>query len=254
MKLASSVYAAALGAQLTAAMPAIIGGQVASNGSAPYIVSIRKDGAHVCGGSLISNQWVLTAGHCLIDLVPRSLTVVAGSNSVKEGGVERNVSKGITNEDFDSIKRINDIAVLNLAAPFEFTDTIKPIDLYQSQEIDAGTNVTVYGWGYTSFPPGPKPQELHFVNRNTISTAACNDAYVEYDKKSITKNQVCTQSGGHGTCNGDSGGPLVLTSGEGKVYQVGLVSFGVPCAEKYPDVFTKVSAYLPWLKSLTGVN
>ena len=248
MKFTSSVYAAALGAQLTAAMPAIIGGQVASNGSAPFTVSIRKNGAHNCGGSLISKDIVLTAGHCLMDVVPRSLTVVAGSNSVKEGGVERNVSKGITNADFDSIKRINDIALLKLAAPFEFTDTIKPIDLYQSQEIDAGTNVTVYGWGYTSYPPGPKPQELQFVSRNTISTAACNDAYIEYDRTNITQNQVCTQSGGHGTCNGDSGGPLVWTNGEGKVYQVGLVSFGVPCAEKYPDVFTKVSAYLKFIE------
>ncbi|OAQ98463.1 hypothetical protein LLEC1_02959 [Akanthomyces lecanii] len=229
-------------------MPTIIGGQAALNGSAPYIVSIRKAGAHMCGGSLISDQWVLTAGHCLMDVVPRSLTVVAGSNSLRAGGVERNVSQGITNDDFDSVKRINDIALLRLAAPLELTDSIRPVDLYQSQEIDAGTNVTVYGWGYTSYPPGPKPQELQFVSRNTISNAACNDAYVEYDAKQVTQNQVCTQSGGHGTCNGDSGGPLVLTNTEGKVFQVGLVSFGVPCADKYPDVFTKVSAYRKWIE------
>ncbi|KAJ3497768.1 hypothetical protein NLG97_g1653 [Lecanicillium saksenae] len=248
MKFASSISAAALGAQLAAATSNIIGGEVASPGAAPYIVSIRKDGAHNCGGSLIGKDVILTAGHCLMDLEPTKLTVVAGSNSVKQGGVERNVSRGIKNPTFDAFKRINDIALLRLSEPFEYTDLIKPIDLFQSEEIDAGTNVTVYGWGYTTMPPGPRPEELHVVSRNTISTAECNAAYIEYDRKNVTDHQVCTQVGGHGTCQGDSGGPLVWISDEDEIYQVGLVSFGVPCANKYPDVFTKVSSYLQWIK------
>ncbi|KAM3499172.1 hypothetical protein MY10362_007553 [Beauveria mimosiformis] len=81
MKFALLIYAAALGAQLTAATPAIIGGQVPNNGSAPFTISIRKEGAHNCGGSLISKDVVLTAGHCLMDMVLRSPTVVAGFNS-----------------------------------------------------------------------------------------------------------------------------------------------------------------------------
>ncbi|KAJ6789390.1 hypothetical protein PWT90_00943 [Aphanocladium album] len=248
MKFGSSIYATALGAQLAAAVSNIIGGEVASQGAAPYIVSIREKGAHSCGGSLISKDVVLTAGHCLIDVVPTSLTVVAGSNSVKEGGVERNVSAGISHPKFDAFKRINDIALIKLAEPFEYTDKIRPIDLCQSQEIDPGTNVTVYGWGYTSYPPGPRPEELHVVSRNTISTSECNTAYIEYDGKNVTDHQVCTQVGGHGTCQGDSGGPLTWISDDDKIYQVGLVSFGVPCANKYPDVFTKVSSYVQWIK------
>ncbi len=248
MKFTSTILAAALSAELTAAMPSIIGGQIASNGSAPYMVSIRQNGSHNCGGSLIKNDVVLTAAHCLVDVVPRSLTVVVGSNSVKHGGVERNVSKGISNVDFDYRKRINDIALLKLAAPVEYTDLIQPIDLYQSQQIDVGTNVTIYGWGFTSFPPGPRPEELHVVSRSTISTAACNDVYVQYDGTNITDNQVCTQANGAGSCQGDSGGPLLRSDDNGKVYQVGIVSFGVGCASKSPDVFTKVSSYLKWIE------
>ncbi|TQW00855.1 chymotrypsin-like proteinase 5A precursor [Cordyceps javanica] len=247
MKLAFSICAAALSIGLASARANIIGGQVAGVGAAPFIVSIRKDGSHNCGGSLIAKDVVLTAGHCLMDVAPRSLTVVAGSNSVKEGGVERNVSKGITNDDFDSLKRIHDIALLKLAEPVQFTKAIQPIKLFQKQEIKAGTNVTVYGWGYTSYPPGPRPTELHVVSRSTISTAACNDAWMAYDKVNITEGQVCTQAGSLGTCMGDSGGPLVLTGADNQTYQVGLVSYGVPCAKNYPDVFTKVPSYLKWI-------
>lgn len=252
MKFASSILAAALGAELATAASNIIGGQIASNGAAPYIVSIRKEGKHNCGGSLINENFVLTAGHCLMDVVPRALTVVAGSNSVAEGGVERAVAEGISHPDFDSVKRINDIALLRLAEPFQFTDLIKPIEIDPEEDIKTGTNVTVYGWGYTSFPPGPRPKELHVVSRNTISTADCNTAYLDYDGKQVGDSQVCTQVGGHGTCQGDSGGPLTRISEDEKVYQVGLVSFGVPCADKYPDVFTKVSAFTQWIKEHTG--
>lgn len=248
MKFVSSVFAAALGAELVAASANIIGGQVAKNGAAPYIVSIRQNGAHECGGSLVRSDLVLTAGHCLMDVIPRTLTVVAGSNSVKQGGVERNVSKGISHPDFDSIKRINDIALLKLTEPFDFTDAIKPIEPFEHPEVNPGTNVTVYGWGYISFPPGPRPEELHVVSRNTIKNTDCNAAYLEYDGKNVTDHQVCTQVGGHGTCKGDSGGPLTWVDEDGKVYQVGLVSFGVPCADKYPDVFTLVNPYVQWIK------
>ncbi|EGX96203.1 chymotrypsin-like proteinase 5A precursor [Cordyceps militaris CM01] len=247
MKFALSLYVAVLGAELSCAMPSIIGGQLAGKGAAPYMISIRKDGAHQCGGSLISKYYVLTAGHCLMNFVPRSLTVVAGSNSLKEGGVERNVSKGITNPDFDSIKQINDIALLKLSEPFEFTDAIKPIALFRKQDIKAGTNVSAYGWGYTSWPGTARPSELSVVNIETTSAAACRDRWFNYNKRNITKNHVCTKADDRGTCQGDSGGPLVLIDKNNKTELVGLVSFGVPCVQGYPDVFTKVSSFLKWI-------
>ncbi|OAA60848.1 chymotrypsin-like proteinase 5A precursor [Cordyceps fumosorosea ARSEF 2679] len=249
MRLSFSIYAAALGAQLASSAPAIIGGQIAGDGAAPYIVSIRKNGSHNCGGTLIRRDVVLTAGHCLMDVVPRTLTVVAGSHSVKTGGVERNVSQGITNPDFDSIKRINDIALLKLAAPFDLTPAIQTVAPFPRQEVDAGTNVTAYGWGYSTWPGRTRPDELHFVQLSTITTAACNDAYRAYDGKNITDNQVCTGTGGRGTCQGDSGGPLVWVDGNNKTYQVGLTSFGVPCGNEYPDVFTKINPYQKWIEA-----
>ncbi|KAM3512741.1 hypothetical protein MY11210_003615 [Beauveria gryllotalpidicola] len=249
MKLALSIYAAALGAQLAAAGPSIIGGQRASNGSAPYIVSIQSMGTHICAGTLIRDNVVLTASHCLVDEIARALKVVAGSHSVQEGGVKREVAKGIAHADHDGIKRFNDIALLRLRRPFELTDAIRTVDLFQRQQIDAGTNVSIYGWGYTSFPAKQsRAPELQVLDRSIVDTAACNAAYFEYRGRNVTDNQVCTQAEGHGACRGDSGGPLVWTDDNGKEYQVGIVSFGIPCAKEWPDVATKVSPYLKWIE------
>lgn len=251
MKFGTPIYFAALGVELSAAMSNIVGGQVASQGAAPYIVSIRKQGQHYCGGSLINERFVLTAGHCLMDNVASTFTVVAGSNSVQQGGTARNVTSGLEHPDFDAIKRINDLGLLKLSEPMPLGKDIKPIDLFQDTHIEPGTNVTVYGWGFTSYPPGPRPTELHVVSRNTISNKDCNNAYIKFDGKNVTDSQVCTEAGGHGTCQGDSGGPLTWIGDDDKVYQVGLVSFGVPCANEYPDVFTKVASFAQWIQDNT---
>lgn len=259
MKQPASIVAAVLGIQLTAAMSNIIGGELVKDGEAPFVVSIRKNGNHTCGGTLISDRLVLTTSHCITDVAPSSLTVVAGTNSLRQdgsssGAVERNVSEGISHPDFNLFYYRNDIGIIKLAAPFPLSDTIRPIDMYLRNDVPPGTNASTYGWGYTVFPPSlsptPKPMDLRVVGRPTMSTAACYEAYVGYGgTKNITERDICTETtGGQGTCYGDSGGPLVWTTGKGRRYLIGVVSFGVPCAYKYPDVYTKVSSYVEWIK------
>ena len=53
---------------------------------------------------------------------------------------------------------------------------------------------------------------------------------------------------GRDSCNGDSGGPLVVKSGR-TYFQIGIVSFGTSvCGVGLPGVYTKVSAFLPWIE------
>ncbi|KAM3554049.1 hypothetical protein ARSEF4850_006645 [Beauveria asiatica] len=248
MKLALSIYAAALGTQLAAAGPSIIGGELASPGSAPYMVSIQKNDIHICGGTLIRDNLVLTAAHCLMHEHARSLQVKAGTHRYHKGGVRRDVAEGISHADHDSKKRINDIALVRLRRPFKLTDAVRTVELSQRQQTDGGTNVTVYGWGYTSYPHQPRIPKLQVLHRNIIDTAACNAAHFEQNGKNVTDNQLCTQTHGQGTCWGDSGGPLVWTDDDGTEYQVGIVSWGISCAREWPDVATKVSSYLKWIE------
>ncbi|KAM3475625.1 hypothetical protein MY5147_003637 [Beauveria neobassiana] len=248
MKLTLSIYAAALCGQLAVAGPSIIGGELASPGSAPYMVSIQKNDIHLCGGTLIRDNLVLTAAHCLVHEHPRSLRIAAGSHSYHKRAVTRGVAKGIIHADHDGKKRINDVALIRLRRPFKLTDTVRTVELSQRQQIDGGTNVTVYGWGYTSYPHQKRIPKLQVLHRNIVDTAACNDAYVEYNGKNVTDNQLCTQTQGQGTCWGDSGGPLVWIDDDGKEYQVGIVSWGVSCAREWPDIATKVSSYLKWIE------
>jgi len=83
----------------------VVGGSEVSEREIPFIVSIqRKDGRggwyHMCGGSLLSQDAVLTAGHCLAEssenlISPDDLTIVAGVNDLKSGKGERLKVKNI---------------------------------------------------------------------------------------------------------------------------------------------------------------
>ena len=86
------------------------------------------------------------------------------------------------------------------------------------------------------------------------ANSKCSRIYPYFD---ATQN-VCAggrSAGGTGSCMGDSGGPLVCKSTDGKFYQVGVVSYGMPCAlPNDADVFTKVSNYVDWIKKTIDNN
>jgi len=64
-----------------------------------------------------------------------------------------------------------------------------------------------------------------------------------------------SKSGGLGTCNGDSGGPLQCQSSDGKWYQIGITSWGEPCANpSVPDVFTRTAYFHSWIDSVLVKN
>lgn len=165
------------------------------------------------------------------------LSVVAGSNLLSSGGVTREVSKIIYNKDFSFTTTQNDIGLIKLAEPLSFDENIKPIPT-QDGDVAVGSEATLIGWGLTSYP-GSIPNNLQFIDLKTISTSACK----EYHGEQVTDKQVCTLTEkGEGACQGDSGGPLISN---GKL--TGLVSWGLPCAQGYPDVFTRVSAFKDWI-------
>lgn len=119
----------------------------------------------------------------------------------------------------------------------------------ESQENDVARDCTLIGWGRTSYP-GSIPNDLQFLNLKTLTYEQCKSAW---STETIVQSEICTLTkSGEGACHGDSGGPLIAGS-DGKASLIGLVSWGAPCARGVPDVYTRVSAFLPWIKQNTGL-
>ncbi|XP_053661837.1 chymotrypsin-2-like [Anopheles marshallii] len=224
----------------------VVGGEAAKNGSAPYQVSLQVfDSGHNCGGSLLNDRWVLTAAHCLVGYDPTNLKVLAGTNSLMEGGVMLMADKFFLHN-YASPEFINDIALIRLEQPVQFTELIQSIE-YSEKVVPANVSVRLTGWGRTGVN-GPVPTLLQSLNVITLSNEDCKakSLYPEH----VDVGHLCTLTkAGEGACNGDSGGPLVY---EGML--VGVVNFGVPCGFGYPDGFARVSYYHNWVRTTMANN
>ncbi|XP_077455313.1 serine protease hepsin isoform X2 [Stigmatopora argus] len=237
----------------------IIGGVKARNGAWPWVVSLQYDGVHQCGGSIISDRWVVTVAHCF----PKSKRftnpwrVLLGSNYNNPANATVAEVKTIVIhsrylpfviENMDDVSR--DIAVLALAKPVTLNEYIQPICLpAHGQRLIDGQIGTVIGWGITE--SGYQTNVLQEANVPVISDATCNSP--EYYDNQITTSMFCAgfEKGKVDSCQGDSGGPFMVEDRLSKTSRyrlLGLVSWGIDCAAaKKPGVYTKVSRFLPWI-------
>lgn len=146
----------------------------------------------------------------------------------------------------------NDISLIRI--PYvEYNDKIQPVKLppmdfiYSSYADDYAI---ASGWGRISdLTPGVS-SDLKYARLHVITNTVCA---MTYGSKIVTQGNICVSTtDGGSTCNGDSGGPLVL---ENTKVQIGLTSFGSKngCAKGYPAAFTRITSYLEWIKSTTGI-
>lgn len=101
----------------------IVGGEEASKGTWGWTVSLSfNDGVNLCGGSIISSLWIITAAHCLDNISPSDIIVYAGSNTVWSGTQTRLVSKIIVHSQYNPDTFVNDIGLLKLTTPLDMND------------------------------------------------------------------------------------------------------------------------------------
>ncbi|XP_049881045.1 vitellin-degrading protease-like isoform X3 [Pectinophora gossypiella] len=221
----------------------IVGGEDIDITEAPYQVSLVNRGMHSCGGSIVANDLILTAAHCVRGSRPENFQIRVGSSILNKGGELYPVGEIIWHPDFEFSKMNKDIAVMWLSEPLRFSDEVMAIPmLSEDVEIEEGEETTVTGWGAIE-ENGIAPKMLQRVEVPIVSQENCQDAYSPM--YNITNSMLCAglPSGGKDACQGDSGGPLVY---EGQL--AGVVSWGLGCARpRYPGVYAKVSDLRPWI-------
>jgi len=228
--------------------PRIVDGEDAKVGEIPYQVSLQTtDSFHFCGGSILNDNYVITAAHCVVSKDADEITVIADTVDLTNPKSKHEVAEVIVHKQYSSSNSwLNDIALLKVKKPFAKSATIGHVPLPPKNfKIKAKDIAVVSGWGRL-WQGGPTTTKLQRVNIIIADQAYCTYMYNKMGYN-VHPTQVCAHEATteKGSCHGDSGGPLTI---DGKL--VGLVSWANGCASTtYPTVYTRVVSYLDWIKA-----
>lgn len=241
----------------------IIGGQDASPGSWPWHVTFTTHGWVSCQGSLITDEWVLTAARCSNYYYLSGATVHLGANNQSGfGEVTRRVDALVCHQDFYNYD--NDICLVKLSAPVNFTDYIRPVCLASANStFYDGTSSWVTGFGDSLDPYYHyyyRPDTLQEVNVPILGDNKCscfyNNSNYYYNNRAITRNQMCagSENGSKDAFYGDQGAALV-TKHRSIWVQSGIASYVYDHYLDRPSIYTRVSQYEKWIRDrVTGME
>ncbi|XP_058054370.1 trypsin 3A1-like [Anopheles bellator] len=213
----------------------IVGGSEVNIANFPYQLSLRQNGAHICGASVISSNYALSAAHCTFPVPPVSaITFRGGSSDRTTGGILFQAAEIINHPSYNDGTLDFDVCVVRITTSFVGANIAAATLAPEGTDYPAGTRTVVSGWGLTS-PIGALPINLMAVDVPLISQESCRSSW---SLLSVTDNMICASEAGRDACNGDSGGPL---TNNGR--QIGIVSWGSPlCLGNLPGVYARVAA------------
>ncbi|XP_071443113.1 serine protease gd-like isoform X2 [Hetaerina americana] len=257
-------------------------GKPTERGDWPWHAAIYKseknDLIYICGGSIIRKRMILTAAHCVTEVVGRitksvatdSLVVFLGKYYLKgweEGIQTKEVEEIHVNSEYSATNYNADIAILVLSTPMDFTDYVRPVCLWNGNrphlsEIE-GLDGVVVGWGYDE--ASKTTERLMMANMPVVPTQECLWSNPEFFSRYASDRTFCAgYRNGTTACNGDSGGGMFFPKKEpGKGNKLvspltwtlrGIVSLSVSldnrpiCDPKYHVVFTDAAKFYHWIK------
>ncbi|EDW60823.2 uncharacterized protein Dvir_GJ20650 [Drosophila virilis] len=238
----------------------ITNGVEATKHEFPSMVGLREIGSNLpifCGGSIVSDRFIVTAAHCTVQRLATRLLALVGDHDLSSGNesmfaVQYAIQAIINHPAYNSIGDSNDIALLQTLAPIEFSRGVAPICLPfgQTQLAETYEIVDIAGWGTLGFGFA-KSNTLQKAQLMTIVNAECSVRY----NGTIAPNQVCTYDHmglGQDSCQFDSGGPVIQRQ-RSRMFLLGIISYGRACGQSFGiGVNTRVSAHLNWLWRYLG--
>ncbi|XP_049540824.1 brachyurin-like [Anopheles darlingi] len=239
----------------------VTNGQEATPGQFPYQIALLSDfptGSGLCGGSVLTNNYILTAAHCVISgasTLATSGTAIIGAhnrldaNEPSQQRIGFSTAGIIAHPQYTPTNIRNDIAVVRLNSPITFNDRVQPARLPARSDTRqfGGSMGTVSGFGRTSDASTAVSPVVMFTSNPVLTEADCIS---QWNNVLIQPQNVCMSGeGGRSSCNGDSGGPLAVQDG-GASLQIGVVSFGsaAGCAIGMPSVYARVSFFLGFIE------
>lgn len=218
-----------------------VGGHDASE-QYDWMASLQKAGKHSCGASLIDQQWVLTAAHCVKEAQPQDLGLRIGSPDQTQGGTQAGVAQIITHPDYAKEEPNGDVALIKLDHPV----ANKPVKIADKAG-EAGTPSRIIGWGLEC--PirgcGQPPAQLKELETQVVNSGDCALSSIDKGTETCTgSNELLANA-----CFGDSGGPQ-MEGQPGEWRLTGITSrlgSPVPVCGTTPSVYTDATAYKDWI-------
>ncbi|XP_034477883.1 venom serine protease [Drosophila innubila] len=236
----------------------ITNGVEAAKHEFPSMVGLRDVNSNIpilCGGSIISDRFIVTAAHCTDrQPMPSRWLALIGVHDLRLDresmfASQYAIQRIFKHPEYNSVQVTNDIALFQTVRSIIWSRGVAPICLPFGQ-LQLYEVVDIAGWGTLSFGSA-KSNTLQKAKVMTIVNSDCSARY----NTSIYPNQVCTYDHtglGQDSCQYDSGGPVILRQ-RSRMFLLGVISYGRSCGQSYGiGVNTRVSAHLNWIRGYVG--
>jgi len=241
----------------------IVNGEKAEYGEWPWQVSLRQwrtaTFLHKCGAALLSENWAITAAHCVESVNPDELLLRMGEYDLNDEYSEpytfqdRKVQIVASHPKFDPKTFEYDLALLRFYEPVTFQPNIIPVCIPEDDANLVGKTAWVTGWGRL-YEDGPLPAVLQEVDLPIINNTECEAMYEKAGfREHIPHIFICAgyREGGKDSCEGDSGGPMAVERENGRFDLAGIISWGIGCAKKnQPGVMTRIAYFRDWINTI----
>ncbi|XP_030645947.1 chymotrypsin A-like isoform X1 [Chanos chanos] len=230
----------------------IVDGEDAVPHSWPWQASLQDyTGHHFCGGSVISQYWVVTAAHCEVKTSDRVILGEHNRASNTESIQTMKILRVFQHPNYNTNTMSNDVALIKLASPAQLNTRVSPVCLAGTYDnFPAGLKCVTSGWGRTKYYVPEGATILQQTALPLLSNTECQ----RYWGSSISDVMICAGAAGSSSCMGDSGGPLVCQK-SGAWTLVGIVSWGrSTCATNVPAVYARVTKLRSWIDQTIAAN